>query len=226
MEKASTLANISLSKIRSTLQPRHRRRWSTDSVGPPQKQDGNVNRRVGYRPKIMKDGERNLYMAPLKCLVVVFAVSLPCPYVEGTRSTVKTDHHAPKQILNLADGTGKLVRLRFRLIEYVFEINHTAGAKHQAADASSRRKTKETDESDIDGDIPVMEVTTSARSGRNKLVDTMPEKTLNDTKGPTLPKLEKFRSAQSNDAYYGKIRPTTRKPGSSSNLGKNGHLAR
>lgn len=71
-----------------------------------------------------------------------------------------------------------------------------------------------------------MAVTTHARSRGNKLVETTLEETLNETKLPRLPKLEKCFNTQSTDAYCSKIWPTVATHRSSFNLDKNGILVR
>lgn len=51
------------------------------------------------------DPEREYDTTHLECLAVLWAVFLLCPYVEGCRFTVRTDHDALKRILNLTAWT-------------------------------------------------------------------------------------------------------------------------
>lgn len=65
-------------------------------------------------------------------------------------------------------------------MEYYLKMIHRSGFKHQAAEALSRLIADDTDDFDIEGDIPVIGVTTPGRSWQNRLYDSTPEKTLNE----------------------------------------------
>lgn len=73
---------------------------------------------------------------------------------------VRTDHHASRWILILADATGKRARWRLRLLESDFEIVLRAGVKYQAANALSRFVTRGDVTNAIRDDIPVLVVQT------------------------------------------------------------------
>lgn len=74
--------------------------------------------------------------------------------------------------------------------------------------------------------VSVIRVIKRARSQQNKLVDTLPEKTVDETEKPALSTLEKFLISKKTDAYSERIRPTIGTPGSSFSFDKNGPLVR
>lgn len=77
-------------------------------------------------------------------------------------------------------------------MEHVFEVIHRAGVKHPTAEPLSRRSKERTDDSEIEDDIPEMAVATRATSRQNRLVDTTPEKNLNEIREPTIPLREEI----------------------------------
>jgi hypothetical protein len=60
------------------------------------------------------------------------------PYLEGKRFVIRTDHHALKWVLSLADAQGRLARWRLRLLEFDFKVQYSPGKAHFAADTLSR----------------------------------------------------------------------------------------
>lgn len=105
------------------------------------------------------DQKANLYTKHCEYLVVAWAVLLLWPYLEGCRLILRTDRHAVRWILNLADETGMLARCRLRLLEYDFEVVHPAGVKHQEDDALSGLTTTAVHDITLEDEISVMVVT-------------------------------------------------------------------
>lgn len=85
------------------------------------------------------------------------------PYLEGSQLTICTDQVAHKLILDLADATGVFANWQIRLFEHELDIVHSAGIKHQEADALSKLKSTGTDQMRIDEEITVLSITTSIR---------------------------------------------------------------
>lgn len=100
---------------------------------------------------------------------------------------------------------------------YYFKIVRRPGVKQQPSNSLSRLGIERTYESDIEEDIPVTSVLTSAQSRQINLVDTTPEQTVNDTKEPTLSLLEEFLRAQRTHPYCDNIWPTS--PAARRNIG-------
>lgn len=73
-------------------------------------------------------------------------------------------------------------------------------------------KNKETDDLEVEEDILVMAVTTTARSRQKILVYTTPEKALIKEMEPALSTLEEVLSARNTDAYCIRARPTVGVP--------------
>lgn len=103
---------------------------------------------------------------------------------------------------------------------------HRAGVKVQAADALPRPPTEETDDSDIDDDIPVISVGTSAQSRLGEVTCTTPDKALMKTKEPNLPTLDEFCCTQNTESCCDKVWPTVEILGLSLDFGRNGILVR
>lgn len=72
---------------------------------------------------------------------------------------LRTDQHARRYILNLADSTGKLAIWRLRLMELDFKLVHRAEIKHEAADALFRLPTNGSHRTMLGNDITIMAVT-------------------------------------------------------------------
>lgn len=76
-----------------------------------------------------------------KCLAVVWAALLLRPYLEWCQFIFRTDNHALRWIVKLADAAGKLARRCLRVTDYDFEIVYIGGEKHQTTDAFSTQRT-------------------------------------------------------------------------------------
>lgn len=68
------------------------------------------------------------------------------------------DEDALKKILNLVDATNKLAHWRLRLSGFEFDVVHRDGIENQAPDALSRLETGWTDTTELDNDLPEMQV--------------------------------------------------------------------
>lgn len=58
----------------------------------------------------------------------------------------------------MSDESGKLAKLGLRLSELEFDKVYCAGIKHQSADAFSRLPTDESNESELNNEIPVLSI--------------------------------------------------------------------
>lgn len=113
-----------------------------------QKQDDIFDGPIRYQTKIFNDGELILHTTHQVDDNVMWAILLFRPYLERTKFTVWTEHHAFKWVLNLVNGTEKLAKWSLRGMEYFDEIIHWAGVEQQARGTLSRLTTVETADSD------------------------------------------------------------------------------
>lgn len=77
------------------------------------------------------------------------------PYLEGTRSTIRTDHDSLKRTLTHVDAAGRWALWRPRLSKFEFDVFHPTVIKHQADDAQSRLQTTNADADLTEDDLPV-----------------------------------------------------------------------
>jgi hypothetical protein len=69
--------------------------------------------------------------------------------------TVRTEHHALRWVMNLAEAQGRLARWRLRLSEFTFKVENSRGAMNHAADTMSRLPGTGALSEPIDVEIPV-----------------------------------------------------------------------
>ena len=131
-----------------------------------QEQDDGKLRPVGYWSRTLAQAEKNYSASERECLGVVWSVLHLRPYLEGTRFTVRTDHHALNWLLQSTSIEGRLARWRLRLAEYDFYIQYSPGIKHQVPDALSRVSTKGVDTSPCEEDIPCFTVQSNCSQGK------------------------------------------------------------
>jgi RNase H-like domain found in reverse transcriptase/Reverse transcriptase (RNA-dependent DNA polymerase)/Integrase zinc binding domain/Integrase core domain/Chromo (CHRromatin Organisation MOdifier) domain len=120
-----------------------------------QEQPSGPNLPLGYWSRTLNAAERNYSTTEKECLAIVWAVTHLRPYLEGVEFTVRTDHHALRWVMNLAEAQGRLARWRLRLSEFTFKVEYSPGATHHAADVLSRLPSPGIAAGPIDVDIPV-----------------------------------------------------------------------
>ena len=126
-----------------------------------QKHPDGTRHPIGYWSHSLNSAERNYSTTEKECLAIVWAVQQLRPYLEGQKFLIRTDHHALRWVLNLADAQGRLARWRLRLSEFDFEVEYSPGREHHAADFMSRRgsplcsvSSPVSEEPSVDSDIP------------------------------------------------------------------------
>lgn len=112
------------------------------------------------------------------------------PSLEGSWFTIRTDHDAPRLILNMTGSTVRPGRWRLQMSESTFEVVQCAAIKHQAADALSHLSSSRLYESSLRVDLPVLTITKAQakggkRNGRKDFAKYPGEKSL-DTVKPAL----------------------------------------
>lgn len=124
----------------------------------PQEQEDRSSGPVGYWSQTLNKKEQNLTTKRRECLFVVWAVTLLGPYMEGARSTIRTNYKPLHWIFTIAEANRKLARKRLRLPTFEFDIAHSAGIKQQTADGLSCCKTRGENKHLFDYDVPVFNI--------------------------------------------------------------------
>lgn len=111
-------------------------------------------------------------------------------------------------------------------MEYDFNIVHMSGVKDKPADSPSRLTTEGRNNSDINGDIPIMAVATCAQKRFREVNNNNPEKAHIKYDEPRLPPFHEVMRGRGTETYCDKVRLTLRTPRSSFNIDKDGSLLR
>ncbi len=90
---------------------------------------------IGYWSRTLIPAEMNYSTTERECLGAVWAVLHLRPYLERTRFTVRTDHHALNWASFLANAEESLAKWRLWLAEFDFEVIYRPGVKHSVHDA-------------------------------------------------------------------------------------------
>ena len=93
---------------------------------------------VWYWSRTLSSAERNYSTTEKELLAIVWAIQTLRPNLDRELSTVNTDQHSPRWLMNLVDAIGRLARWRLRLAEYEFDVAYVKGIKNCLADALSR----------------------------------------------------------------------------------------
>lgn len=86
------------------------------------KKPDTIARPIGYWKRSLKKGEREYETTNSECLLVVWALLMLRPYLEGRRFKVRTTHDVLQWIINVSDATGKMARWILRLQKIAFDI--------------------------------------------------------------------------------------------------------
>jgi len=160
-------------------------------------QDGELNP-VGFYSRALQPEQRNYSMTEKECRGLVWSVLHFRHYVEGTRFTVRTDHEFVSWINRLTTAIGRLLRWRFRLAEFDFEVKYKRGTDHHLPDALSRVSTKRLNKKELDDDIPCFLLAPAAKgTDANSFSAPLP---------PPPITAEELLRAQATDARWSELR--------------------
>ena len=158
---------------------------------------------IGYWSRGLTSAEKNYSTTEQECLAIVWAVLQLRPYLEGKRFVIRTDHHALRWVLSLADAQGRLARWRLRLLEFDFEVQYSPGKAHYAADTLSRLEPTDPELSrpftSVDAEIPCFSVS-GPDLGVKWKPTTHPHRSLQDL-DPTLLPVETLLEEQASDQF-------------------------
>jgi len=123
---------------------------------------------LGYWSRGLTAAEQNYSTTERECLAVVGAVLKLRIFLDGQRILIGTDYQTLSWICSTTDSSGRLMRWRFRLAEYTFDMVYKPGASHHLPDFLSRTSTVAPPE-DIHDAIPCLALAETAnglRTGR------------------------------------------------------------
>lgn len=123
-----------------------------------QKQPDDTTKPIRYWSCSLTEAGKRSDPIHINCLVLVWAVFLLQPFLEGHLFTSRTNHGAPKWILNFAASTRRLVLWRLRLSEFDFQHIQRTEIEHQTADASLQLVTNSENTGALKCDIPLLEI--------------------------------------------------------------------
>jgi len=139
-----------------------------------QEEPGELLHPVGYWSRGLTAAEQNYSTTERECLGVVWAVLKLRHFLDGQRFLIRTDHQALSWLYSTTDSSGRLMRWRFRLSEYTFDMVDKPGASHHLPDFLSRASTVAPPE-DIHDDLPCLAMAETAnglRTGKYTGTDT------------------------------------------------------
>ena len=93
---------------------------------------------VEYASRLLTPPERNYSTTEREALAVVWAVNKFRGYIEGSTTTISTDHQALKWLMTIKSPTGRLARWALQLQPYDINIKYVDGRINKVADTLSR----------------------------------------------------------------------------------------
>ena len=111
---------------------------SNDGVGAVLSQWHNgMEHVVAYASKSLTKAERNYSVTCRELFAIVTFTNHFRQYLLGRKFTLRTDHHSLTWLTNFKNQEGQLARWLEKLAEYIFEIEHRPGCRHNNADSLS-----------------------------------------------------------------------------------------
>jgi len=121
-----------------------------------QEQDEGKLQAVAYISRGLATNELRYGVTEKELLAVVWTSLKLCPFLEGDRFIVRTDHDCLRWILNIeGSGNPRLARWHLRPRELKFDFAYKLGMTHYLADSMSRLEYGASDERAFDDAVPV-----------------------------------------------------------------------
>ena len=176
--------------------PDHRRPFILDTdasdvgIGAvlSQVQDDGVERVIAYASRVLTKAKRRYCVTRKALLAVVTFVQYFCPYLLGSKFTLRTDHGSLRWLWNFKEPQGQLAHWLEKLQEFDFLIEHRRGCSHGNADALSQLPCRQCgrDSHYLDTTNPVFVIAL-----QNQSVSSLRESQLaDDSIGPLLQGME------------------------------------
>lgn len=93
---------------------------------------------ISYASRLLNGAELNYATIEKELLAIVYAVNYFRPYIYGRKFILVTDHKPLMWLHRVKDPTSRLLRWRFKLQEYEYDIVYKQGKANCNADALSR----------------------------------------------------------------------------------------
>ncbi|GFV98197.1 retrovirus-related Pol polyprotein from transposon 17.6 [Trichonephila clavipes] len=105
--------------------------------------EGSDEHPIEYASRLITPAERNYSTTEREALAVVGALKKFLGYIEGTETTVASDHQPLKWLLNLKSPTGRLARWALEIQSFNLKVQYIPGKANDVADMLSRPVTQE-----------------------------------------------------------------------------------
>jgi len=99
---------------------------------------GNSGRTVSFASRTLSDTELSYSTVEKEMLAITCATKYFRAYLFGQKFKVRTDHKPLKVLMIFKEPKSKLVRWKFQLIEWDYEVKYKIGFQNLVADAFSR----------------------------------------------------------------------------------------
>jgi len=97
---------------------------------------------IAYASRLLNKAERNYSTIEKKLVAIIYSVKFFRAYIYRRKFILVTEDHQPlKWLHSIKDLTPRLVRWRFKLVEYEYEVIYKAGKMNANVDALSRNPT-------------------------------------------------------------------------------------
>ena len=98
-----------------------------------------MERVLAYYSHSLNQAEKNYWVTRKELLAAVKAIRHFHPYLLGRSFILRTNHAALRWLINFHSLEGQIARWLQQLQQYDYQVKHRQGAKHNNADALSRR---------------------------------------------------------------------------------------
>lgn len=98
---------------------------------------------IAFASKAFKNADLKRPPIEKEMLAIYFGITHFRPYLYGKKFLVKTDHKPLVHLCTMKNPTSKVLRMRFELFDYDFDVQYVPGPENVEADALSRINFKE-----------------------------------------------------------------------------------
>ncbi|GFV30884.1 retrovirus-related Pol polyprotein from transposon 17.6 [Trichonephila clavipes] len=122
--------------------------------------EGSDEHPIEYASPLLTPAERNYSTTEREALAVVWALKKFRGYIEGTETTVASDHQPLKWLLNIKSPTGRLARWALEIQSFNLKVQYIPGKANVVADMLSRPVTQEKESFCEENNITIVDMPT------------------------------------------------------------------